>query len=199
MALEDILTAIRSETEGEIQEIRDTCDEEVAAVRAEARDHAAEAEGIGARSRDLAADREVARIVNRAALRADQELKRSVELAYQEILDTLRARLGSIRGTSDYRVAMARLLDEGLDVLPDATAVRVDPMDVELAQALLSERDREDLVIEESLTSDGGLDVVTDDGRAVLNTFEVRLERADGRLRRLAAEQLPDRDRSTPA
>ena len=193
MALEDILAAIRSETDGEIRQIREACAEEVAAVEAAARDKALEAEQIGARSRDLSADREVARIVNRATLNANQELIHSVELAFQEALDAVRLRLGAVRGTVDYPPAVARLLDEGLDVMPDATAVRVDPLDVGVVEALLVERDRGDLDIEPSLTSTGGVDLITDDGRAVLNTFEARLARADGRLRRLATEHIPDR------
>jgi vacuolar-type H+-ATPase subunit E/Vma4 len=49
----------------------------------------------------------------------------------------------------------------------------------------------EDYRIEPSIVSAGGLILATDDGRAVNNTIESRLDRADLSLRRLAAEMVP--------
>ncbi|MDH3754681.1 MAG: V-type ATP synthase subunit E [Acidimicrobiia bacterium] len=194
MPLDDILTAIRSEADAEIREIRASCAAEVAALAAEADEQALEAERAAAASRDLAADREVARIVNRAALEATRKMMSAVEIAYQEALDALRVRLGAVRDTAEYPDILARLLDEVLDVLPDATGVLVDPADTELVGSLLVERDRRGLAVETASTCLGGVELVTDDGRAVRNTFESRLQRADGRLRRLVAQHIPDRD-----
>ena len=143
-------------------------------------------------SRDLVAAREAARLLDCARLDARRTSLRAIESAYQDVLIELRARLGAIRGSDAYPDVFRRLLDEGLGVLEDATRLTVDAADVALARAAVGERGASQLVVEVGESSAGGLDLATDDGRVVRNTFESRFARADGRLRCLVARELPD-------
>ena len=193
MQLDGILVTIRGEAARERQNLVDAGAAEVTAIKAAAAEQAAEAQRAAATSLDAAADREVARIVNRARLEATRNTITEVETAYQEVLETLRVRLGAVGGTARYRDVVARLLDEGLDVLPDATTVGVDLADVELVRSVLAERERDLLVVEATRSCLGGVVLATDDGRVVKNTFDSRLDRADRRLRRLVADRIPER------
>jgi vacuolar-type H+-ATPase subunit E/Vma4 len=192
VALDDILRSIRAGADAEISELEAAGASEVAAIGARASAEALAAEHEAAMSRDRAAEQEAIRIVDRARLEARREALNAVEVAYQETLGALRVRLATVRGTDAYPDVFARLLDEALSALPLATRATVDPADGKLASGLLVERGRDDIVVEPSLTSAGGLDVWSDGARTVRNTFESRLERADGRLRGLVAAHLPD-------
>jgi vacuolar-type H+-ATPase subunit E/Vma4 len=192
MALDDILRSIRAGADAEVAELEAACAKEVAAIVAQADDEAIRAEQDAATSRDRAAEREATRIVDRARLEARREALGSVEVAYQESLDAMRGRLGTIRKTDAYPGIFARLLDEALGVIPRARRLSVDPADAELAQALLTDRGLHHIDVEPTTACAGGLDLSTDHDRTVRNTFESRLERADGRLRRLVAARLPD-------
>lgn len=191
MALDDILRSIRAGADAEVRELEAACTNEVAAIVTRAETEAITAEQEAATSRDRATDREVSRIIDRARLEARRAALDAVEVAYQESLAAVRVRLETIRTTDVYPSIFTRLLDEALGVIPTAQRVSVDPADLELARALLAERDRADIAVEPTATCAGGVDVSTDHDRTVRNTFESRLERADGRLRRLVATRLP--------
>jgi vacuolar-type H+-ATPase subunit E/Vma4 len=192
MALDDILRSIRAGADAEVHELEAACTNEVAAIVARAETEAIAAEQDAATSRRRGAERDASRIIDRARLEARRVALDAVEVAYQESLDAVRIRLGTVRTTGVYPLIFARLLDEALAVIPGAQRVSVDPADVELAHTLLAERQLPHIAVEPMLTCAGGLDVATDHDRTVRNTFESRLEQADGRLRRLVAAQLPD-------
>ena len=194
MQLDDILATIRCEADDELRELGDVLALEVAAISADAEEQGVETERVAVSSLDAAADREVARIVNRAHLEATRKKMAAIEAGYQEALEALRVRIGALRATSSYTDLLARLLDEGLRILPDATRVHVDRADIGPITAALVAIQRDEFVVEAPLTCLGGLTLVTDDGRAVRNTFDSRLDRADRRLRRLVAEHLPERE-----
>ncbi len=192
MALDDILRSIRTSSDAQVRELEVACTDQIAAIVARAETEAIAAEHDAATSRESVAERETARIVDRARLEARREALGAVEVAYQESLDALRVRLGTIRATDEYPLIFARLLEEALRVIPHPQRVSIDPADLELARAMLAERDLADIAVEPTTTCAGGLDVSTDHDRTVRNTFESRLEQADGRLRRLVVARLPD-------
>lgn len=192
MALEDILRSIRADTDGVIRELEAATAVEIASIAARADAEAQRVQREAAASRDVVAAREAARLLDRARLDARRASLRAIESAYQDVLMELRARLGTIRGSDAYPDLFRRLLDEGLGVLEDATRLAVDAADVALARAVVSERGVERLVVDVGEPTAGGLDLATEDGRAVHNTFESRFGRADGRLRCLVARELPD-------
>jgi V/A-type H+-transporting ATPase subunit E len=192
MALDDILRSIRAGADAEVRELEATCASEVAAIVARAEADATAVEQDAAASRQHGTEREASRLIDRARLEARRAALDAVEVAYQESIEALRVPLGTIRDTCAYPMIFAGLLDEALGVIPAARRVSVDPVDLELAQALLAERDLADVAVEPTSTCDGGLDLSTDHDRTVRNTLESRLEQADGRLRQLVAARLPD-------
>lgn len=191
MAVDDILAAIRAETDAEIERVRARAAGEVETILARGRDEAAAAEERTAAARDAAATRDAERIVNRARLTADRRLWAAAEEIYQDLVGEVRVRLAALWGTLRYRDLFGRLLDECLAVLPDASPVLVDPQDEALVRGLPVVAGSGGTTVEASLRTMGGLEVATDDGRFVRNTFESRLERADIHLRLLAAVTMP--------
>jgi vacuolar-type H+-ATPase subunit E/Vma4 len=81
-------------------------------------------------------------------------------------------------------------LDESLANLADAEVVQVDPRDVAIAEQVRSQRSLK-LCIAPDIETWGGVVVRTADGRAVRNTLEERLERADPFLRPVVASIVP--------
>ncbi len=194
MALDDILRAIRAHTDDQLDALEATAAADVAVIEARADTEAREAELQAARARDRGAEREAARIVDDARLEARRAMLRAVEAAYQDVLGDLRGRLADVRNSESYPAILVGLLDEGIDVIgrTDITSISVDSADVDLARELVSERLPGAVVVATAASCLGGLDLATDDGRVVRNTFESRLARADDRLRGLVAEQRPD-------
>lgn len=194
MALEDILRSIRADTEAETREFEAASAAEIASIATRADAEAKRVQREAAESRGIMTAREVAQILDRARLDARRASLRAIESAYQDVLMELRSRLGTIRGTEGYPDVFRRLLDEGLGVLEDATRLSVDAADIALAQEVVSERGAERILVEVGEPTAGGLDLATEDGRVVRNTFESRFGRADGRLRCLVARELPDEE-----
>lgn len=194
MALEDILRSIRADTDAQIREIEAATAAEVASIAARADAEATRVEGAAAASRDGATAREVARTLDLAHLDARRDRRRAIEDAYQDALVDVRTALAAVRGTEAHTVVFRRLLDESLGVLGDATRLSVDDADVEIARAAAHAAGAEQLVVESRGSTVGGLDLATDDGRVVHNTFESRLIRADGRLRCLVSDALSEDD-----
>jgi vacuolar-type H+-ATPase subunit E/Vma4 len=204
LALADILDAIRAEADTEIETIVRRADEECSTLLEQARGHAGTERGRLARSRDAAAERQADRIVNRAAvaerqadrivnrarLEADRALRSEVEKLYVRIRDAASEKLGSLRGTRCYEEVLARLIRECCVALPDATTLRVDPEDEQVAHRILAGDDRLDLKLEATLQTSGGAWVSGETGRVVRNDFESRLARADNLLRLIFAEEI---------
>lgn len=193
MPLNDILRAIRADTDAQLEALEAAAAAEVAAIEARADTEAQQAEQQAARARDRHAEREASRLVDDARLEARRAMLRAVEAAYQNVLGDLRNRLAAVRHSESYPTILVGLLEEGLDVIgrTDITQVSVDRADVDLARGLVFERLPGAVVVAAAAPCLGGLDLATDDGRVVRNTFESRLARADDRLRGLVAEQLP--------
>ena len=190
MALADILEAIRAEADAEIETIVGRADEECSTLLEHARAQAGTERGRLARSRDAAAERQADRIVNRARLEADRALRFEVEELYVRTRDAASEKLGSLRGTRCYEEVLARLIRECCLALPEATTLRVDPADEQVAHSILAGDDRMDLKLEATLQTRGGAWVSGENGRVVRNDFESRLARADDLLRLIFAETI---------
>lgn len=190
MALADILNAIRRETEEKIERSRVLGEAEAREVMEEAGREATRVEEETGRSRDAAAVQSHARVVNKARLARDRRLRAGIEAVYQAAIERVRMRLQGIRDTTIYQEMLDRLLEEALERLPAASAVRINPADEDLLTKLLAERGEAQLRVEPVLTCWGGLELASDDGRTVRNTFESRLESAEGQLRLVATQQL---------
>lgn len=191
MALDDILAAIRTETEAEIARIRCDGEARIAEVKAHGAEEATAIEAEAASAMDAAASGRRDRIVNRARLEADRIMRSAAESVYVEAVAEAERRVAGLSGDAAYAPLLADLLEESLAVLPDARIVEVDPRDRELVAGLLAERRLHHLDVAPDLSTAGGVAVATGDGRRVVNTFEARRVRAERHLRRIAIETIP--------
>jgi vacuolar-type H+-ATPase subunit E/Vma4 len=190
MAVEDILAAIETEAAAEVSRIVTEAETRAAGLLDEARAEAAlEADRL-ARGRDEAAAVAVRRITSRAHLDAARARREARESIYRQANDRAAEKLERLRSRPEYREVLSALLAEGLAVLPDTKAVRVDEGDLQLARQLLAEIGST-AQAEPGDVPTGGVVLVTD-GVVVNNALHSRLERADHHLRFVAADLFPE-------
>src|SRR5690606_16877745 len=142
-----------------------------------------------AASLDDRARMESRRRVSRARMEAAALRREARERVYTQARAGLRERLETVRSSAHYREILSDLYEEAIAVLPAAEAVRVDPADLELIRAIISEHAGSPRVegVEMPL---GGLTLVAEK-QTVDNTMASRLERADGYLRDVAGTVVP--------
>ena len=191
MALDDILQAIERDAATRVREIEGGAERRSRALLEHARAEAARRRESAAHAMDARTARDVDRIVNQARLAADRALRKARDSLYTEARDAMLRRLGEQRCAPTYPALLERLLVECLAVLPTARFVRCDPRDTELVEIILQKTRRPELSVQPELSTIGGLDVSTNDGRTIRNTFEARLVKAEDHLRQLAGEVLP--------
>ncbi len=189
MALEDILEAIRAESERAAAEILATAEAGANVLLERARDEAKREEQRLSSSLDDQARLERSRIVSRAHLEAATERRDAREQAYRAAREGATRQIEALRSSSQYEKVLADLLDEALAVLPGATVVRVNPTDVATVERLLADKDL-DIRIEPDALPLGGV-VAAAEGRSVDNSLRSRLDRADEHLRYVAGELAP--------
>ncbi len=185
MALNDILEAIRLEATAEAAELRSKGKREAESILAQAARAAEQrlTEISTAREEETA---DAARVVrNRAQLEVNRRLRRAREAVYESALAEVKTRLAAIRDNAHYPQVFTDLVEESRQALPEGRILRVDPRDLELAERAADRETR--LKVETSLSTWGGVELWTDDGRRVLNTIEARLERAGPQLRQTFA------------
>ena len=192
MALEDILDAIRAETDGEIARIRVESDAAVATIAARAREEAADVERIAAASMSDQTAHERERITNRARLEADRVLRAATEEIYLGLQSEVASRLAFARESPGYPALVSRLFSECRSILPGARTIRVDPDDEDVMRGILEAAACDGFVVDPSLASLGGVELVTGDGRRVDNTLDSWMERGERHLRSLALEMMPE-------
>lgn len=189
MALGDILEAIHADSREiasrVISEARAEADRTLHSAREEA---AAEEQRLAA-SLDDRIRAEQSRIMSRAHLEASRERRAVRENLYRAALDGVRQRIETLRRTPDYRDLLAILIVEAVAVLPEATTVMCDPVDIDVVEAIAEDRGF-DVRVEARECPLGGV-VVWAEGRSVDNTLASRLRRADEHLRFLAGELIP--------
>lgn len=177
MAIEDIFRALEEQA-----------DRDIAAIMAEAREHAqailedARREAEQVREQQIEEARERARLrtaqsVNSVRLEVRKQVASAKEHAVARVFEQAREELAAARQRGDYPQVFRSLLEEALSGVLGEFEVLVDPRDVELARSTLADLGLEAPVSPE-ITTDGGV-VVALDGRRVLrrNTLEDRLEK----------------------
>jgi vacuolar-type H+-ATPase subunit E/Vma4 len=192
MALEHILAAIRQEGEADLAALEAACDEEVRRLQSQA-----EAESAALVEAAITADAvrttlAVRRIEGQAEAQAQRVLGDAREQVFQEALALVRERLGALRQDPRWPAVLEALLREAHAALPDATLLHLDLRDVHL----LKRADRA-LGRIPDLDGWGGVVLETDDGRAVDNTLEARLDTAMPELRRVILAHIPSLRRAS--
>lgn len=190
MGLQDILETIRSEAEETVSDLEARARAESDQVLDSARERAEEEERRLSLSQDHRIQGERARALSGSHLEAARARRSAREEVFQKSIEAVRRRLGIERESDRYESLMAALLDEAIAALPEATVLRVDPVDAAVTQRVLGSRGL-DLEIETEETELGGL-VVAAPGRTVDNRLATRLERAENQLRYLAGEIIPE-------
>jgi vacuolar-type H+-ATPase subunit E/Vma4 len=191
MPLPEILTAIDEEANRQVSSIEQDARRRGQAILDEARAKAKAERARLSTSREAAGRQTVARLVNHARLEADRALRLAQEELYQTALQRAGARLAKVRDTASYPAVFTDLLVEATDFLPDAITLAVDPRDEHLARTVTQDLGLS-FEISPSLTTWGGVQLTTGDGRLVENTLESRLYKADPALRRLAVSMCPE-------
>lgn len=191
MALDDILRAIEEEADTEIRRIDLEAERRIRVEMGRAETMAAEVRADELRKRESAVAEETRRILTGARVEADRQNRETREQIYQRLLARVRSRLGEVTESARYSQVLPLLFDECRRVLPDARSVRVRAEDADRATALAIESGLSDVEVDAGLSTMGGLEMATADGRRVLNTFEDRLAKADPHLRLLTSDVLP--------
>ena len=192
MGVETIVEAIGSEAAEQIAAIESERDRTIERIAQEAHARADAERQKWASSRDEEAERKRAGIVNRARLEADRRIAEVREDLFQQALARVEGMLEELTGEPRYEEIFEALYEEAISVVPDADAtVLVRPEDRELAERLHLERGGVGSVAA-TLSCIGGLDIETDDGRSVRNTFDSRLALSERELRRLAVAIVPE-------
>jgi V/A-type H+-transporting ATPase subunit E len=185
MALADLLRALEAEAADELERRRAAAEAEAQAVLADASRQADELEARLAHAGDEAVRAEAGALLASARLEAAATVRSAREDAVRGVLEALRARLAALRDDPRWPDVLAALLAEARGALPGATAVVVDPRDLELAASLAP-----DLDIRAGTQGWGGVELLTDDGRRLDGTLAGRLRAAEDALRRRILERL---------
>lgn len=192
MALADLLQAIEREADEELAQLERESEAEAERIRERARAEASALEAELASAAEPVARAEAERLPALARVEAAATLRNAREEALAPVLDAVRARLARAREDARYPELLRALLAESHAALPEAVVVRVDARDEALARQVAGS-----LRVEPVLQSWGGVELVSEDGRAVRNTLERRLENAAPllRLRFAAAAAQPATER----
>jgi vacuolar-type H+-ATPase subunit E/Vma4 len=189
MPLDDILEAIRQDALDDAAELRRSGHRRAETILSEGAATAdRQRNEVSTASDEETAD--AARVIrNRARLDVDRQLRRSRETVFLSALSQIEEVLASFRDNERYPAVFAALVEECRDALPAGRTLRVDPRDLQLAEPVANRPPR--LTVEGSLSTWGGVELWTEDGRRILNTLEARLEHAGPQLRQLFARLVP--------
>jgi vacuolar-type H+-ATPase subunit E/Vma4 len=185
MALPDLLRAIEADADADRARASRDAAAEAAAIVEHARREADALEAELAAAPEAAAVAEAERTRALARLHASEALRSAREEAFSAVMTGIRAELRSLREQASYPELLRALLAESRALLPEARELRVDPLDVGAARALA-----DDLRVEASLRTCGGLELAGADGRTIRNTVEERLANAEPLLRLRYAQHL---------
>jgi vacuolar-type H+-ATPase subunit E/Vma4 len=185
MALDDLLRAIEAEAEEE----RRRADREKAAAAAAildaARREAAAVEAELTTAPEAVSMAAAERVRALARLRASNTVRVAREEAYAALLRHVGEELAASRDSPSYPAVLRALLEESRAALPNASELRVDPRDADLAMSMAG-----DLRVVAILDTWGGVELTAADRRTVRNTLEERLANADLLMRGRFAQWL---------
>jgi len=184
MAYEQLIESVELSGEERIRELKEKAYSKSEEIRKEAKgkDGAIKAKHLEAVKESVEVERNkaIAKIKQESrmqAIRAKEEIYQRAFLEAQKILSSVRVR-------SDYESIFKKMLKEAVAELEgEAIRLHIDKRDEELCKKLLPELHL-NCEIATDITSAGGLNASTKDGRFIIsNTIESRLEKAKGLLK----------------
>ena len=184
MALAELLAALETEAATEAARLEGDAEDEARRIVEAARAEALAIEERTARADGEELERELAQHGAAARLAAARLLREAREESFSTLLEQVRERVRTMRDDDAYPGALRVAIRESVAALPDSTTLRVDPRDERLAAELVGELGA-NLAVVPTLETAGGVELVSDSGRSVRNTFEERLENAEPALRLL--------------
>ena len=189
MALADLLSALEAEAAGEAERLRAETEAEAAGIVESAEREARSLELRAAQAAEAELVRELEQRRSEARLAAAAALRAAREACAEALLTALRRRLDAFHETDAYPALLRALIEESLAALPDASVLRIAPRDTQLAHEVVRDL-RLGLEPKPELSTAGGVEVATNDGRTVRNTLEERLRNAEPALRLLIGRLL---------
>jgi V/A-type H+/Na+-transporting ATPase subunit E len=189
MALAELLTALETEAATEAARLEADAASEARGIVAAAQAEAHAMKERAARADEDELERELAQRGAAGRLAAARLLREAREESFRTLLARVRDRVGTLRDDSAYPGVLRAAIRESVAALPDATTLRVDPRDERLATELVDELGVH-LAVVPTLEAASGLELVSDTGRSVRNTFEERLANAEPALRLLLGHAL---------
>jgi V/A-type H+/Na+-transporting ATPase subunit E len=184
MKYDHLIQSMEAGAEEKLQEIRDHTNREIEEIRERTGHDALQF------SKDLMEEtqKKVAVERNKKLYAAREEVKEHIatgrEEAFQKVFQKAGTQLSSVRASQAYEAGFSAMLAEIIHGLGDeGISLHIDKRDEELCRRLLKKLGK-DIEIIADLTSMGGLNGSTKDGRIIVhNTFEDRLKRAREHMR----------------
>ena len=175
MALDKLL---ENEAQSEIERIRAEARGRAEKIVADARERAQSL--LDSRQRALETQHQAGLVRARSA--ADLELNASrltaSESGVTQVYQMVEDYLGNVTTAPEYGNILSRLIQEGLQAVPDAEAIEVNPAEMNVARHLVSGVD-----VRENPSVKGGVRVVARGGKSgVTNTLSGRLERVKAEM-----------------
>lgn len=175
MALDKLL---ENEAQAEIERIRAEARGRAEQIVADARERAESL--LQSRQRLIETQRQAGLVRARSA--ADLELSASrltaSESGVTQVYAMVEDYLGSVTQAPEYGNILSRLIQQGLEAVPDAEAIEVNPAELEIARPFVS-----GVELRENRSIRGGVRVVARGGKSgVTNTLAGRLERVKAEM-----------------
>ncbi len=190
MALDDIFNALDEQADKEIEQLLSDAQDQAAAIAAEAEDQAAAIQQRVADATEKATRERASRSVNAARLESKRRLAAVKEESIRQVFQAAADKLATARSQSDYANVFGALAAEATGGLAGNLEVLVDSADAALAERTAADLGL-DVTIKPEISTSGGLIVRTGGGRIMRrNTFEDRLDKADGLIQADVAEIL---------
>lgn len=184
MALEDILKALEDKAQSRIEALQSEAQQHVAEITSEVERDALRIRRARLKKVEDAVRSESTAIVYSASLKAKNDLIKAQEETVDEAFQLARERLSEMSSDPSYPEVLEALLDEVLDFFEGEVVLSVRPQDRDLAEKMMSKRQRAFRFDDAPLDASGGLIGSSPSGEVVVfNTFETRLEKARDKLR----------------
>ena len=190
MGLDAILEGIRAAGQAQIEIIQQKAEAEVQRILTEAKAEAEQTSGQTESEELPRARREQARILQHARLEALHTTENASLEQVNAAIESARERLSETRSGPSYPVLLSRLIQESLNALEpslqsgEAIHLLADPRDRDLIKAMGDSLPAH-VEVFYNLDSWGGVNAASEDEKIyILNTLEVRLERALPELQR---------------
>ena len=190
MGLDAILEGIRAAGQAQIEIIQQKTETEVQRILAEAKAEVEQTSGQAESEELPRARREQARILQHARLEALHTTENASLEQVNAAIESARKRLSEARSDPNYPVLLSRLIQESLNALEtslrpgEGIHLQADPRDRGLIEAM-GDSLPGDVEVLYNLDSWGGVNAASGDEKVyILNTLEVRLERALPELQR---------------